>query len=118
MTVPVDGEQCQRAGMVGTSLEHLGGAERRERHGVRVRRTRHCAHVEQGPGLLADPRGGTACRGGAQGPQRPAPCILRFRLAAPSAVDAEAVAELPVRRLSLGEEVKVPAAQGDELGGR
>ena len=104
--------------MAGPSLEHLGGAERRERHGVRVRRTRHCAHVEQGPGLLADPLGGTACRGGAQSPQRPAPGILDFRLTAPSAVDTEAVTELPVRRLSSREKVQVPAAQGNELGGR
>ena len=104
--------------MAGPSPEHLGGAERRERHGVRVRRTRHGAHVEQGSGLLADPLGGTACRRGAQGPQRPAPCILCFGLTAPSAVDAEAAVELTVRRLSSGEKVKVPAAQGNELVGR
>ncbi len=59
-----------------------------------------------------------ARRGGAQGPQRPAPGVLRFRLAAPPAVVAEADTELPVGRLSLREKVEVAAAQGDELGGR
>src|SRR2546430_10092896 len=43
---------------------------------------------------------------------------MRFRRAAPSAVVAEAVTELPVRRLSPPEKVEVAAAQGDELGGR
>src|SRR4029077_16445193 len=70
-----------------------------------------------GPGHLAGPSGATAGRGGAQGPQRPAPGILRFRLTAPSAVDAEAATELPVCRLSSREKVKVPAAQGNELVG-
>src|SRR5580704_18536913 len=111
-------EQSQRAGMAGPWPEYLGGAERRECHGMGVGRTYRCARVEQGPGLLADPRGGTAGRGGAQGPQRPAPGILRFGRAVPAAVDAKAAAELAVCRLSLGEEVKVAAAQGDELGGR
>src|SRR5689334_11448510 len=104
--------------MAGPSLEYLGGTERGERHGVRVRRTDSCARVEPFAGLGADTCGGTARRGGAQGPQRPAPGILRFRLAAPPAVVAEAATELPVCRLCLREEVKVAAAQGDELVGR
>ena len=102
----------------GPSLEYLGGTECGERHGMQVRRTDSCARVEPGAGLRADPLGGTARRGGAQGPQRPAPGILRFRLTAPSAVDAEAATELPVCRLSSREKVKVPAAQGNELIGR
>jgi len=85
---------------------------------MRVRRTDACARVEPGAGFRADPFGGTARRGGAQGPQRPAPGILRFRLAAPPTVVAEPVTELPVCRLSLREKVEIAAAQGDELGGR
>jgi hypothetical protein len=71
-----------------------------------------------GPGPARGSRGGAPRRGGAQGPQGPAPGIPRFGSAAPPAVTAELAAELPVRRLSLGKEVKVAAAQGDELGGR
>jgi len=104
--------------MAGPPVEYLGGSQGRERHRMRVRGTRHGARVGPGPGLLADPRGGASCRGGAQGPQGPAPGIARFGLAAPPAVTAELAAELPVRGLSLGQEVKAAAAQGDELGGR
>ncbi|HEY6309996.1 MAG TPA: helix-turn-helix transcriptional regulator [Streptosporangiaceae bacterium] len=41
-------QQRERAGMVGPSLEYLGGTERRERHGMRPWRRDSCASFESG----------------------------------------------------------------------
>ena len=111
-------EQRQRAGMVVPSIEDLGGAERRERHGVRPWRTDIRAALESGEGVFADPRGGTPGGSGAEGPDRQAPAVLRSWLVTPAAIVAKAITEPSVWRLCLGEEVKVAARQRNEFLGR
>ena len=109
-------EQRERAGVVGPSDR---GSRRRRAprtpwRAAMARQTSRAA-FESGKCVLADPRGGTPGGSGAQGPDGPAPAVLRSWLVMPAAIVAEAVPEPSVWRLCLREEVEIAAPEDNEF---
>ena len=113
MIAAVSRQQGAGGVVTGVDGEHLGGAERGERHRPGPRRALLSAPPEVRHGALAHRLVGSAPRRGAERPHAPSPAILDAAPARPSSTGRAPVAHPPAHALGIGDESERHATEVD-----